>query len=108
MAPVGAAIHSPFKSSEHTRGPRGPASTSRTSQQFAEEDGEGDESGKPEEHGERLDGQDGELVGGAREEPWRESQVDEGEKRPEGGEYEEVDLRRGSQVGVIVIPVRDC
>jgi len=73
-----AKINSPFESSEYTSGARGTARVSPTRQQSAEEDGEGDEAGEPEEHGEGLDGQDGELVGRSGEEPGREGEVDEG------------------------------
>jgi hypothetical protein len=70
--------NSPFESSEDTCGARRTARVSPTRQQSAEEDGEGDEAGEPEEHGEGLDGQDGELVGRSGEEPGREGEVDEG------------------------------
>lgn len=105
-----AKINSPFESSENTSGARGTARVAPTGQQSAEEDGEGDEAGEPEEHGEGLDGQDGELVGRAGEEPGREGEVDEGEEGPERGEDEEVVLRGGVQAWkvVIVVPVRDC
>lgn len=77
-------------------------------QQLANPDGEGDEAGEPEEHGQRLDGEDGEFVRRLNHEHWREGQVEQGQDGPERGEDEEIDLRRRRYIGVVVIPMCDC
>ena len=69
-------------------------------------DGDGDEAGKPEQHGDGVDGQQDELVGIALEEGRGQGEVGQDEQGPDGGEEQEVDLRgRVVAEEVVVEPV---
>ena len=63
------------------------------------EDGEGDEAGEPEEHGEGVESEHGEWVGKGGEEAGGEGEVDEDEEGPDGDEEEEGVLGGGVVVG---------
>lgn len=61
---------------------------------IAQEDSQRDEARKPEDHGDGLNSQDRELVvcDSLGETPWDDDEVEKGEERPDGAEYEVVDL----------------
>ena len=63
------------------------------------EDGEGDEAGEPEEHGQGVEGEHGDGVGKGGEEARRQGQVDEDEEGPDRGEDHEAVFRGGEAVG---------
>ena len=109
--------NSPFKSPEHdTRldllaNPLRPARTTRMHHavgvtnepvqlvNIVIEYRERDEGREPEQHGQRIEGEDGEDVGEGGEEARGEGEVDEDEERPDGGEDHEVYPGWGCGVG---------
>ena len=100
--------NSPLKSAKHGRGLRRPANPALADQQGADEDGDGDEAREPEEHGDGIEGQHGELVGEAGEVAGHEGEVGRHEEGPDGGEDEEVDGGGGGVDGEVVVVVRHC
>ena len=74
----------------------------------AEEDCERDEATEPEDHGKRLNTEDGELVGNTGHLPWCNDEVVERENSPDGGEDQEVDLAGRVRVPVAGPPVGNC
>lgn len=64
--------------------------------------------GEPKHARQRIQGQDGVLVGEAREVDGAEGEVDGYEEGPEGDEDEEVDLGGGVGGGTGVVPGCDC
>ena len=62
-------------------------------------DGEGDEAGEPEEHGEGVEAEHGDGVGEGGEEARGEGKVDEDEEGPDGGEDHEAVFRGDEDVG---------
>ena len=80
---------------------------------------ERDEAGEPEEHRQRVEGDDGVLVRQARQVDGREGEVGRCQEGPDGGEEEEVDLGGGGYAAGVghavdggdlarVVPVGDC
>ena len=63
------------------------------------EDGEGDEAGEPEEHGQGVEGEHGDGVGKGGEEARRQGQVDEDQEGPDRGEDHEAVFRGGQAEG---------
>lgn len=99
-------LYSPRKSRKHSRG-LGCVANVAVAQSVSEPDSHGDESREPEEHGKRLGGQNAEFVRRGREEHGRETEVDECEKRPDGGEDQESDLGWRVMMPVAGPPVGD-
>lgn len=99
--------HSPLKGGEGSRS-LGDVAHVPEADAVAEQGGQGDEAGEPEQHGQRLGGEDGELVRGGGDAPGREDEVEQREEGPDGGEDEEVDLGGRVAVPVAGPPCRDC
>jgi len=77
---------------------------------IAQEDGERNESGEPEDHGQALDSHDdaGMVQLGLRKAPRYDDQVGEGDQGDDSAEQEEADLRGRTSVPVAAPPVGDC
>lgn len=77
---------------------------------IAQEHRQRNEAREPEEHGQELGAQDGELVVQLRlgEAQRYNDEVDEGEERPDRAEEEKADLRRRARVPVAGPPAGDC
>lgn len=97
----------PFECPKHNRSDQGVAHISIAECQTGMEYGQRDEPSEPEQHCQRVDGEDGELVRETREKAWSEREEGHGEdKGPDGDENEEAD-RIGREVlsAVAIIPV---
>ncbi len=97
-------FHVPFKGPKHHRGLKRRADIVQGGAavdvnlvgddlQGAAENGEGDETRKPEEHRQGIKGENGHDVRDAREESRGQGEVEEGEEGPDGDEDHEVVLR---------------
>jgi len=95
----------PLNGSKHSRGLRNLASVPSVTSNVAEESGQSNPAGKPEEHGQKLDGEDGVLVSCLGEAQRGQRQVDDGQKGPYRGEEEEFGLRRRPGVVACAGPV---
>lgn len=62
-------------------------------------DGEGDEAGEPEEHGQSVEAEHGDGVGEVGEEAGGEGEVDEDDEGPDGGEDHEAVFGGDEDVG---------
>ena len=98
---------SPLKRAENRGRLRRPAQPPLTARHGAHEDGHGDEAREPEQHGDGVEGQHGELVGEAGEVAGHEGEVGGHEEGPDGGEDEEVDGGGGGEDGEVVVVVCD-
>lgn len=75
----------------------------------ADEDGEGDGAGEPEEHGDGLEGQGGEAVEDAGEVERGDADVGKHEQRPDAIEQHKVDpVRRGAAPAVVIVAIEDA
>lgn len=90
----------PLKSSKHGGG-LGARAHAAEAHAVVQPHGQRDEAGEPEQHGQGLDAEDGELVRGGGEAGGGDDQVHEREDGPDGDEDQIVDLR-----GRIGVPVR--
>jgi len=98
----------PFKGSKHitsnSRSARSPflLSMSPSASNVRQQHGERNKTRKPKQHGKDFSSQDSELVRGGGVSCRRDDQVDECEEGPNGGEDQEVDLRRRPPPGPVV------
>lgn len=102
-------FHLPLKSAKSGRG-FGSAANMAEADSVVEEDGQGDEAGEPEHHGQTLDGKDDTRVVELRiGVPHRyQDQVGERDQRDDGAEEQEGDLRRRAGIPVAAPPVGHC
>lgn len=70
--------------------------------------GQRDKAGEPKQHGQRIQGEDGILVGEAREHGRGEGEVGQHQQGPHGDEDHEADFRRSIGEGKVIPPVRRC
>jgi hypothetical protein len=80
-----------------------PSITSNVTQQHSQSN----PTRKPEDHGQKLNPEDGEFVSSIREVQRSQRQVNDGQKRPYCGEEEELCLRWGPRVVACASPVMD-
>lgn len=102
-------VNVPLKRGKHNGRHHDIAHVPITQYQIMVKHGQGDEPGKPEQHGQGVHRQDGELVCDAREEARSEGEVGDGDEQgPDGGEDEEADAVGGVvDAGVAIVPVCD-
>ena len=65
--------------------------------------GQGDKAGEPEQHGQGIQGEDGELVGEAFKEAGGECEIWENQQGPNGDEDQKSDLGRDIVINYIVV-----
>jgi len=102
-------VNVPLKRGKHNGGNHDIAHIPITQYQIMVENGQRDEAGKPEQHGQGVNTQDGELVCQAREVERGEGEVGDGDEQgPNGGEDEEADAVGGIvDAGAAIVPVCD-
>jgi hypothetical protein len=96
----------PFEGGKHIprRGGVARARVPAAPPDIAQAGSEGDEAGEPEDHGDGLDGDDGEAVGGDGQDDGGDEEVGQGEEGPNGGEDEEGDLGGDSVEDEEIVP----
>lgn len=102
-------FHIPDEGTKHDRSSASTANaTAASTTDISPERSNGDPASEPEQHSQRLNADDGELVGGGWEARWREDEICDGEESPYRAEEKEVDA-----VGRPAVPgasegINDC